>query len=220
MRGRPYLTAALLLLCWAASLAFWAGEPLVTGAGYAWQAISPGQLFGTRFWLYVSWSVLLHSGWAHLLLNSLALIICGGGLERLWGSRAFGALILLSGVLGSTAQAAWWGHGDIGASGVVYACAGALLAIRVRDALTLPKHLRIAVVILVAWLILGVVRGALGAAGIGNISHLVGFGVGAAYALIKGRRGPFDLQPRELAAEHVGQTSNDENTLCRPTLQS
>ena len=190
MRRRPYLTVVLLLLCWAASLAFWGGVPLVTSAAHEWQSVPHNGLFGKQFWFYVGWSVLLHSNWLHLLLNSLALLICGVGLERMWGSPSFGVLVLLSGVSGSTSQAAWWGYGDIGVSGVVYACVGALLAIRARGDLALAKHLRIAMIVLVVWLALGIVRGATGTTGIGNVSHLVGFCIGVAYTLINERHSP------------------------------
>jgi membrane associated rhomboid family serine protease len=126
----------------------------------------------------------------HLLLNSLALLICGIGLERIWGSPSFGVLVLLSGVLGSMAQAAWWGYGDIGVSGVAYACVGALLAIRTRGSLSLAKQLQITTIILVVWLAIGMIRGAMGTPGIGNVSHFVGFGFGVAYTLIKERHSP------------------------------
>lgn len=189
MKRRPYLTAALLPLCWGASLALWAGWPSAEVAARQWHAVTRGDLFGGRFWLYVGWSVVLHTGWRHLLLNSLALAVCGGGLERLWGSPYFCILVLLSGVSGSAAQAAWWGHGDIGISGVVYACVGALLATQARGSHALPKYLRAAVAVLMAWLVVGVVRGAAGVPGIGNVSHLVGFVIGAAYALAKERLG-------------------------------
>jgi membrane associated rhomboid family serine protease len=190
VRRRPYLTLILLFLCWAASLAFWAGVPLVTGAAHEWQSVPHNGLFGRQFWFYVGWSVVLHSGWMHLLLNSLALLICGIGLERRWGSTSFGILVLLSGVLGSMAQAAWWRYGDVGVSGVVYACVGALLAIRMCGGLALAKQLRIATIILVVWLVIGIVRGAMGTTGIGNVSHLVGFGLGVAYTLIKESHSP------------------------------
>jgi membrane associated rhomboid family serine protease len=190
VRRRSYLTVILLLLCWATSLTFWAGMPLVTGVARGWQAVTRNDLFGGQFWCYVGWSVLLHSSWTHLLLNSLALLICGVGLERMWGLLRFGILVLLSGVLGSAAQAAWWGQGDIGVSGVVYACVGALLAIRTRGGLILPKQLRIATSILVVWLALGIVRGILGTPGIGNASHLVGLGIGVAYTLFMERYMP------------------------------
>ena len=189
MRRRPYLTVVLLLLCWIASLTFWADVPLVKSAAHEWQAVPHNALFGRQFWFYVGWSVVLHSSWMHLLLNSLALLICGIGLERIWGSPSFGVLILLAGVLGSMAQAAWWGYGDIGVSGVVYACVGALLIIRTCDGLTLTKHLRMATIVLVVWLAIGIVRGAMGTPGIGNVSHLVGFGIGVMYTLIKERHG-------------------------------
>jgi membrane associated rhomboid family serine protease len=187
VRRGPYLTFLLLLLCWAASLTFWAGVPLVTSAAHEWQTVPRAGLLGRQFWFYVGWSVLLHSSWTHLLLNSLALLVCGVGLERIWGSLAFGGLVLLSGGLGSMAQAAWWGYGDTGVSGVAYACVGALLAIRTRGIVALPKQVRIATIILLVWLALGIARGALGVSGIGNISHLVGFGIGVAYSLIKER---------------------------------
>ena len=191
VRRSPYLTVVLLLLCWTASLTYWAGVPLVTSAAQEWQAAPRNGLFGRQLWLYVGWSVLLHSNRTHLLLNSLALLICGIGLERIWGSTSLGVLVLLAGVLGSVAQAAWWGYGDIGVSGVVYACAGALLAIRTCGGLALAKHLRMATIVLVVWLVIGIVRGATGTPGIGNVSHLVGFSIGVVYALIKERHGPY-----------------------------
>ena len=124
---KPYVTIILLLFCWTASLAFWSDKAVATTAAHYWIASTRNDLFNGPFWIYVSWSVVLHSGWSHLLLNTLALTVCGGTLERTWGPLRYGILVIISGLLSSTAQIIWSGHGDIGVSGVVYSCVGALV---------------------------------------------------------------------------------------------
>jgi membrane associated rhomboid family serine protease len=89
-------------------------------------------------------------------------------------------------VLASTAQAAWSGRGDIGVSGVVYACVGALLVVRWRGP-ALSTVVRAATIVLLAWLVIGIIRGALGVFGIGNMAHLAGLAVGLALGAFKGR---------------------------------
>jgi membrane associated rhomboid family serine protease len=182
MTRRPYQTAALLVLCWTASLAFWSGQPVAEAAAQQWHSVSLASLFGERFWLYVGWSVVLHSGWSHLILNSVALAVCGSALERVWSPPRFGLLLLLSGLSASTAQAAWSGQGDIGVSGVVFACVGALTVRWYRGELP-SAVLRITTGVLIVWFVVGALRGALGVSGIGNASHLIGLITGVAFGL-------------------------------------
>jgi rhomboid protease GlpG len=182
MTRRPYQTAALLVLCWTASLAFWSGQPMAETAAQQWHSVSLAAVFGERFWRYVWWSVVLHSGWSHLILNSVALAVCGSALERVWSPSGFALLLLLSGVSASTAQAAWSGQGDIGVSGVVFACVGALAVRWYRGKLP-SAALRITTGVLVVWFVVGVLRGALGVSGIGNVAHLTGLIMGVALGL-------------------------------------
>jgi hypothetical protein len=49
MTRRPYLTAELVILCWAASLASWSGEPIAGTAAAQWRSVSRATLFGERF---------------------------------------------------------------------------------------------------------------------------------------------------------------------------
>ncbi len=122
--------------------------------------------------------MVLHSSWSHLILNTLSLAVCSAALERAWGYARFGLVVIVSAFLASTAQAAWFGHGDIGVSGVVYACVGALLVGQCLDGEFRTSTLRVATAALSVWLVIGVVQGALGNDKIGNVAHLTGLVIG------------------------------------------
>jgi len=97
-------------------------------------------------------------------------------------------MVLVSALFASTAQTAWLGHGDIGVSGVVYACVGALLVGQYLDGEYRTPTLRIGAAALVAWLIVGLVQGGLGSNEIGNVAHLTGLVIGLVYAATSRRR--------------------------------
>jgi membrane associated rhomboid family serine protease len=185
---RPYFTAALVLVCWAASLAFWLGEAIASAAAQRWRSLPRSELFHPSFWLYVGWSVVLHRNWSHLILNTVFLAICGAALERSWGHTRFGLMVLVSALFASTAEAVWLGHGDIGVSGVVYACIGALLVGQYLDGEFRTPTLRVAAAALVAWLVAGLIQGGLGSNEIGNVAHLTGLVIGLVYAATSRRR--------------------------------
>ena len=71
---------------------------------------------------------LLHYGWTHLLLNSLALLILGWKTERIWGHRQLLLSFLLS-MIGANLAATWFYQSAmvVGASGGVFGVFGALL---------------------------------------------------------------------------------------------
>jgi len=183
----PYLTATLIALCWGASLALWTGESVAVNAAQSWRSLPRRELFHDPFWLYVGWSVVLHSNWPHLILNTGSLAVCGAALESGWSQIRFALMVMVSGFLASTAQAAWLGHGDIGVSGVVYACVGALAVSQYFDEDFRTRTLHLATAAILVWLVIGIVREALGTGNIGNISHLTGLGIGVMFAA--GNRG-------------------------------
>jgi rhomboid protease GluP len=71
-------------------------------------------------------SIFLHIGLVHLLFNSYALFRLGTDVERVFGSRRFLVLYLLSGVSGSLLSFAFNPHLSAGASGAIFGLIGAL----------------------------------------------------------------------------------------------
>jgi membrane associated rhomboid family serine protease len=76
----------------------------------------------------------LHSGYRHLLFNSLAMLVFGQAVERVFSRWSFWIAYAWGGVVASLASYGWrtfretGSHISIGASGAIFALAGALLA--------------------------------------------------------------------------------------------
>ncbi|MEQ1831497.1 MAG: rhomboid family intramembrane serine protease [Candidatus Eisenbacteria bacterium] len=96
-----------------------------------------------------SWRVLasmfLHSGAPHLFFNATTLLLFGPAVERLFTRHAFWVVYALGGACASLASLAWRdAHGggySVGASGAIFALAGALLvgAYRLRHRLAVGR---------------------------------------------------------------------------------
>ncbi|MEA1853091.1 rhomboid family intramembrane serine protease [Cytobacillus sp. OWB-43] len=71
--------------------------------------------------------IILHIGFLHLLMNTLALFYLGSAVERIMGNTRFIVIYLLSGFMGSLLSFITSPNVSAGASGAIFGCFGALL---------------------------------------------------------------------------------------------
>lgn len=71
--------------------------------------------------------MLLHIGFLHLFMNSLALFYLGSLVERMYGSVRFVFIYIMAGTAGSIASFVFNDQVSAGASGAIFGCFGALL---------------------------------------------------------------------------------------------
>lgn len=150
---------------------------------HAWQFLSHG---------------FLHGGFAHLLLNGLALVTFGAVLEQAWGAMRFTLFFLACVVGGGLAQ--WWWTAvpagnevtvTLGASGGIFGVLGAF-------AIMFPRHRLMLIfppIPMPAWLLVSLfvvastVMGVTGmVAGIAHFAHLGGIATGVVLYLAVARR--------------------------------
>jgi membrane associated rhomboid family serine protease len=101
-------------------------------------------------------STFLHSGYRHLLFNGLAMLVFGQAVERVFSRWSFWIAFAWGGAIASLTSLAWrtWretgSHISIGASGAIFALAGALLAAawRLRSRLAVGRARALAAAIL------------------------------------------------------------------------
>jgi rhomboid protease GluP len=79
--------------------------------------------------------IVLHIGFLHLILNTLALFYLGTAVERIYGSTRFLGIYLFAGFAGSLASFVFTPSLSAGASGAIFGCFGALLFVGI----TYPK---------------------------------------------------------------------------------
>ena len=93
-----------------------------------------GALSHNDYSLHLLSYMFLHSGYVHLLLNMLALLICGKKVEGLIGSAAFFVTYMISGLVGGIFAAAFGAPNAItvGASGAIIGIVACELAIRLK----------------------------------------------------------------------------------------
>jgi membrane associated rhomboid family serine protease len=99
--------------------------------GFIYQFGLPGDGFLERPWTIVT-SMFIHSGWGHIIANMLTLYFFGSYLSRLIGDKKFLVVYFGGGILGGilfTLLASPFSVA-VGASGAVYAVAGALAMLR------------------------------------------------------------------------------------------
>jgi rhomboid protease GluP len=97
------------------------------------RALLPAAVAGGEAWRIFT-SMFLHSGFAHLAFNMLALYFLGSFAEEAFGRGRFLALYLLSGVSGSLAYL-YFGMFDrpaVGASGAIFGLLGGVLGFALR----------------------------------------------------------------------------------------
>lgn len=141
-------------------------------------ALSASNVAAGEWWRLIN-SMFLHGGLVHLGLNMLAFLQVGLIVERLYGSAAFGAIYLLSGIAGGCASVYW--RQDIvsvGASGAVFGVYAALLAYLVlqRGSVPLAVLRRLAIGALV-FVVYSLASG-IGASNVDNAAHVGGLVAG------------------------------------------
>jgi membrane associated rhomboid family serine protease len=173
-----------------------AGLALACGLAFALQIAAPELAYSGEFsallvrlgepWRLVT-ANFLHASVGHLALNVLGLALLGSLAERALGSLGAGAVAALSG-LGATAAsyAAGYEHA-LGASGVVYGIAGALIWLEVFAPASLPAGWRIPRGLFVSLVALESAV-LLALPGIAHAAHAGGFAAGALGAAAVGPR--------------------------------
>ena len=147
----------------------------------------------SRPWILVT-HMFLHGSPYHLLFNMYVLYAFGPLLEQRIGTNRFFLIYFLSGILaaigfsllGPSASA-------LGASGAIMGMLGVLVILMPELQLLfffiVPMSLRVAAIIFVLIDVFGVLY----PSGVGNIAHLVGFGVGLLFGMhLKKKRKKFD----------------------------
>lgn len=71
--------------------------------------------------------IVLHIGFLHLILNTMAIYYLGTAVERIYGNVRFLAIYLFAGFAGSLASFVFTSSLSAGASGAIFGCFGALL---------------------------------------------------------------------------------------------
>ncbi|MYL33471.1 rhomboid family intramembrane serine protease [Pontibacillus yanchengensis] len=78
-------------------------------------------------WWRIVFSMFLHIGFFHIMLNMLALYVLGTAVERMFGSIRFIVIYFIGGIIGGLASFAFTPNVAAGASGAIYGLFGALL---------------------------------------------------------------------------------------------
>lgn len=128
----PAVTWLFLLLCALAFVypmaTFTGGQLELLDRWFAWWAMIPDDIrHGRKLWTLLT-SIFLHGGIAHLLGNAYFLFTLGDNTETALGRFRFARLFLVSGVIGSIAQAILADHPNVpvvGASGAIAGVLGA-----------------------------------------------------------------------------------------------
>jgi len=122
---------------------------------------------------------LVHADVAHYVVNIIGLGLLGSPVELALGWRRTALLFVLGGIAAQAAGAMWGGYAwVVGASGILYACLGALLWIHVRRGDEVPGRLRL---VQVAWILFAIGIGTeLLAPRISSATHIGGLVAGFA----------------------------------------
>jgi len=162
---------------------------------------------GKDIWLSILSSMFLHAGWLHLGGNMLFLFIFGDNVEDALGKIGYLAFYLLGGVAAGALQFVLGPNStipNVGASGAIAAVLGVYIVLYPRARILTAVFFFLitlvelpAVVVLGLWFALQLFQGvsALGTdvnSGVAFWAHVGGFvfGVGVAFAFLRGRRRP------------------------------
>jgi membrane associated rhomboid family serine protease len=127
VRGWPWITLALAGVLVGVHGAVVAAGPVDVDALVRWGAkTGPLVVEVGQVWRLVT-ANFLHRDWLHLGLNLLVLVAAGAALERACGRWDYAALLGAAGLATMAGSLGWSGAVSVGASGLVYACMGALL---------------------------------------------------------------------------------------------
>jgi rhomboid protease GluP len=142
-----------------------------------------------EWWRLLS-AAFLHGGIVHLLVNMFTLFDVGSLCERVYGSRRYLVLYLLSGLLGSAASM-WWNPSvnSVGASGALFGVLGAAFVYMLDRRNGVPvSEMKSHATSMGVFIVYGVVNGMI-ATGIDNAAHLGGLAAGALLGFALSRQG-------------------------------
>jgi rhomboid protease GluP len=142
--------------------------------------------FSTEPWRLMT-ALFLHIGFAHLLANMWTLYVLGRLAESLYGRWSFLCTYLLGGLCGSIASLLWNPLGvSAGASGAIFAIAGALITTFYVGKLPIPKqNIRFLLGTLIVFAGFDLIYG-IWKTGVDNAAHIGGFVSGLAMGLLLG----------------------------------
>ena len=158
--------------------------------------MQPKAVLGGEVWRLFTATYMHANFWGHLFFNMLALYFLGPAVEQAWGQRKFLVVYTVCGVAGNIALTLLSQVGYIapeviglGASGSVLGVLGAAAVMFPRATIYLffvfPMSLRTAALLFTGLYIL--ILAGMGANYGGDVSHLVGLGIGAAAASASSR---------------------------------
>ncbi len=153
-----------------------------------------------EWWRLLS-AAFLHGGIVHLLVNMFTLFDVGSLCERLYGSRRYLVLYLLSGLLGSAASV-WWNPSvnSVGASGALFGVLGATFVFMLDKRNGVPvSEMKAHATSMGVFIVYGVVNG-LVATGIDNAAHLGGLAAGLLLGFTLTRQGTPGMAAAGVAA--------------------
>lgn len=141
-----------------------------------WGANRRTETLGGEWWRLVT-SMFLHSGFMHLVLNIVGLVMAALFIEPIFDRSRYFILYFFSGLCGSFASILWYNNIiSIGASGAIFGLYGAILALLLTKAF--PKGEKKSVALFFApYIIINLLFGLGG--GIDNAAHLGGLISGA-----------------------------------------
>ena len=131
-----------------------------------------------QIWRFVT-SIFLHADGVHLLYNMFALILFGGILEKLIGSKRLLIVFFSTGILANIISVNFYSS-SLGASGAVFGLIGALVVVRpglMVWAFSMPMPIILAGAL---WM-MGDLIGIFMPSNVANIAHLAGMGFGLVF---------------------------------------
>ena len=199
-RRKAWLNRALLAVLvlifgvsWAWSTLVLPGQGLAA-PGVSWFEVAffPGLKINRLVWAGQWWRLLsstfVHLGVLHLLFNSYGLYALGPAVEKFFGTRRFLAIYVLGGLVASAASLLFTEAAAGGASGAIYALAGALISFGFKYRDQLPERFtRLLTRQMLPWIIFGIGIGFLPGIPFDNGAHIggllaggvLGFGLGS-----------------------------------------
>ncbi len=125
--GKPLFTYVFMVLQIIAYLFLeWKGGSTNTATLIKYGAKFNPLILEGQWWRFFT-PILLHIGFLHLLMNTLALYYLGPTIERIFGRMRFLLIYLFAGFSGSVASFLFTTNLSAGASGAIFGCFGALL---------------------------------------------------------------------------------------------
>ena len=129
----------------------------------------------TQIWRFVT-SIFLHADGVHLLYNMFALILFGGILEKLIGSKRLLIVFFTTGILANIISINFYSS-SLGASGAIFGLIGALIVVRpglMIWAFGMPMPIIVAGILWMSGDLIGIFI----PSNVANIAHLAGIGFG------------------------------------------